>query len=183
MGVLNARDVMAEVTGNKNPSKFQVGDRVSGRGELTGAVVGHKDGDPTVRWEDGEEWTYPDAFLTPCQLDSDTEHPVPDKDYILPPVLNPELATGLKYDCGKDPWHLLPIEEVEDIVKVLAYGAEKYGPNNWQNVEPAERYYAAAIRHLVAWRKGELVDPESGLAHLAHAACSLLFLGWKDRNQ
>jgi hypothetical protein len=89
---------------------------------------------------------------------------------------------GLKYDTGKLRWDLLPIECIEDIVKILTFGADKYGPNNWQDVTPfEERYYAALMRHIVAWRKGEKIDPESGMSHLAHALCNVVFLDWNDK--
>lgn len=64
---------------------------------------------------------------------------------------------------------------------VLWYGANKYAPWNWQRVPDArEQYFGAATRHLVAWRRGELLDPETGLPHLAHATCNLLFIAWFD---
>ncbi|MCU7521636.1 MAG: hypothetical protein HF312_15575 [Ignavibacteria bacterium] len=88
---------------------------------------------------------------------------------------------GKKYDAGKDRWDLLPFAQVRQIVKVLTFGAAKYEPNNWQGVEK-ERYIAAAFRHLTAWIDGERCDPESGIHHLAHAACNLLFLLWQDDN-
>jgi hypothetical protein len=51
----------------------------------------------------------------------------------------------------------------------------------WQKVPNAkERYFAALMRHLTAWWDGERADPESGLHHLAHAGCCLLFLIWFD---
>ncbi len=63
------------------------------------------------------------------------------------------------------------------VAKVLTFGASKYGPNNWQKLEKfAERYYAGVLRHLFAHGGGETTDPESGLPHLAHAACGALFL-------
>ena len=90
---------------------------------------------------------------------------------------------GLKYDKGKLRWDLLPIEQVEKVVEILTYGAAKYADNNWQNVDKAtERYYAALLRHLTAWRKGEKIDPESGLEHLSHVACNIIFLMWLDEN-
>lgn len=88
---------------------------------------------------------------------------------------------GLKFDTDKLRWDLLPIECVEEVVKILSFGAKKYGPNNWQNVEP-DRYYAALMRHLVASRKGEKLDPESGLSHMAHVMCNVLFLLWFEEN-
>jgi hypothetical protein len=91
---------------------------------------------------------------------------------------------GLKYDNDKLRWDLLPIAEVEEVVKILTFGAKKYAPNNWQLVNNAkERYYAAIMRHMVAYRKGELIDPESGLPHLAHAMCNIMFLMWFDKNE
>lgn len=88
---------------------------------------------------------------------------------------------GKKFDSDKDPWDLLPKSTVAKIVKVLAYGAKKYEPENWKVVPNARsRYYAAAMRHLEAWWNGEVIDVESNLPHLAHAACCLLFLMWFD---
>jgi hypothetical protein len=96
---------------------------------------------------------------------------------------------GLKYDGldGKQPmkdrWDLLPIECVEEVVKILTFGCEKYGPNSWQKVENGEdRYYAALMRHLSASRQGEEVDPESGLSHLSHAMCNIVFLLWFEKH-
>lgn len=84
---------------------------------------------------------------------------------------------GHKFDTDKPRWDLLLWPEIETIVKVLTYGAKKYGEYNWVQVEPfKDRYFAAFMRHIVAWQSGEDIDAESGLPHLAHAACSILFL-------
>jgi hypothetical protein len=40
----------------------------------------------------------------------------------------------------------------------------------------ADRYFAAARRHMSAVRRGESYDEETGVHHYAHAICSLLFL-------
>lgn len=85
--------------------------------------------------------------------------------------------SGRKDDAGKAPWHLVPWGAVGEVVAVLDFGARKYGPNTWQDVSRARaRYFAATQRHLLAWWGGEDRDAESGLPHLAHAACSVLFL-------
>ena len=92
-------------------------------------------------------------------------------------VVAPNKLLGSKYDAGKPRWDLLPWGEVEQVVKVLTYGAKKYSDNNWVHVEnPRRRYFAAAMRHTTAWFMGEKNDAETGCSHLAHAICCLLFL-------
>jgi hypothetical protein len=99
-------------------------------------------------------------------------------------VSDSAVTPGAKFDNGKDRWDLFPFGAARQIVRVLTYGAMKYAPNNWQLVQNArERYFAAAQRHLVAWHAGEVIDPESRLPHLAHAACCLLFLLWFERGE
>lgn len=85
-------------------------------------------------------------------------------------------SIGIKYDKGKPRPSLLPLQAVMEVVKVLEFGAKKYGENNWQQVVPASRYYDAALRHIFAWKSGEQFDTETGLSHFAHAATCLLFL-------
>lgn len=88
-----------------------------------------------------------------------------------------QAVAGMKHDENKARWDLLPMGATSEIVDVLTYGAKKYAPDNWRKVpNPQQRYYAAAMRHIVAWVRGEKNDPESGKPHLAHAACCLLFL-------
>lgn len=91
-------------------------------------------------------------------------------------------APGKKWDAGKRRWDLLPWDQVGQIVDILGHGADKYGENNWRELARFDdRYFAAVMRHLTAWRRGERIDPDSGHTHLAHAACGLLFLMWGDR--
>jgi hypothetical protein len=93
------------------------------------------------------------------------------------PVSPDGSVQGRKQDSHKLRYDLLPDWPVQAIVEVLTFGARKYAPNNWKFVSDGQtRYYAALQRHLAAWRMGEKLDPESGLSHLAHAGCCLLFL-------
>lgn len=89
-----------------------------------------------------------------------------------------EVSTkGLKYDTGKLNWSLLPFGALQEVVKVLEFGSKKYAPNNWQYVDNAdERYWNAAMRHLIAYKTESETDSETGLSHLAHAICCMLFL-------
>jgi hypothetical protein len=62
---------------------------------------------------------------------------------------------------------------MEQTAWVHELGAEKYGPWNWRETGVcASTYVNAILRHLNAWRDGEDLDPESGITHLAHIACS-----------
>lgn len=93
-----------------------------------------------------------------------------------------QVSVGHKDDQEKNRLDLIEPEFIEGVGKVLTFGADKYEPNNWQKVEDAEnRYYAAAMRHLMAWRKGEKTDSESGLSHLYHVACNIMFLQHFER--
>ena len=83
---------------------------------------------------------------------------------------------GIKHDAGKDPWHLLPWDALRAITKVLAFGAVKYAPRNWERGMDWERLYRAAIGHLASWWDREGVDPETRLSHLWHAGCCVLML-------
>lgn len=91
------------------------------------------------------------------------------------------MRAGLKYDSGKPKWNLLPLGAVQEIVKVLTFGAAKYGPDNWQGLEDAKaRYQAALLRHLTQHQSGEPYDKESGLLHLAHIGANAVFLLWLE---
>ena len=84
--------------------------------------------------------------------------------------------SGVKHDSGKLPWALVPWDAVRSIVKVLEFGAQKYGAFNWAKGMDWDRLFSATLRHLTAWWEGEKADPETGFSHLWHAATCLLFL-------
>jgi len=84
---------------------------------------------------------------------------------------------GRKFDGNKLEYGLLPPLALEETVKVLTFGAQKYERDNWQKVPDSKRrYFDAMERHIWAWKKGEIMDNESGIHHLAHAMCCLMFL-------
>lgn len=84
---------------------------------------------------------------------------------------------GRKHDSGKPLMGAVPPNALLAVARVLTFGAEKYGRDNWRQVESAEtRYLDAALRHINAYQRGEAADPESGESHLAHAVCSLMFM-------
>ena len=84
---------------------------------------------------------------------------------------------GIKYDQDKVQMELLPFECLNEIAKVMTYGAKKYKPNNWKKVKNAkERYTGAMLRHLTEMKLGNKFDEESKLSHAAHMACDALFI-------
>lgn len=84
-------------------------------------------------------------------------------------------------------WDLLPLEEIEDIVRVYHAGAKKYGPNNWQGLENGyQRYKAALLRHLLEADKGNAVDSDTGCLHLAQVAwnaIAMLYLSKRKEDE
>lgn len=94
---------------------------------------------------------------------------------------DPNHTGGRKFDGGKLQYGLLPPHALQDVVKVLTFGAEKYEIDNWKRVPEAKRrYFDAAQRHLWAYKAGEMNDPETGVNHLAHAVCCLMFINDLD---
>jgi len=83
-----------------------------------------------------------------------------------------------KHDQGKARYDRIPPHALDAVAQVLRFGADKYGEDDgWRRVERARsRYFAATMRHAWAWMRGESLDPESGLPHLAHAITSLMFV-------
>lgn len=88
---------------------------------------------------------------------------------------------GIKYDKEKLQFHLVPWNVMKEVVKVMMFGAKKYGENNWKELDDgAKRYRNAAYRHLIARDENEVHDEETKLYHMAHAICSCMFSLWHD---
>lgn len=91
--------------------------------------------------------------------------------------------SGIKHDQDKPQLDLIPSEALEEIGKVLTFGAKKYSPGNWANGIEYRRLISACQRHVLAFNAGEDLDAESGLSHISHALCCLVFLAWHIRNR
>lgn len=83
-------------------------------------------------------------------------------------------APGAKLDSGKVRPSLIiegMARAVWAVSEVATFGAAKYTPGGWVLVDNGqERYADAGYRHVLKRAKGETVDPDSQLAHLAHEA-------------
>ena len=91
-----------------------------------------------------------------------------------------------KFDGKKNRLELIEPEFIEGLGRILSFGAEKYEANNWMlasSDDDQKRIYGALQRHLLAYRKGEKLDPETGESHLYHACCNLMFLDYQDRQE
>ncbi len=99
-----------------------------------------------------------------------------------PAIIN---NSATKFDNGKLDWSLLPYDALEEVVKVLEFGKHKYSAWNWANGEGFQytRVFSAIMRHLLAFMRGEDLDPESGLSHISHCACNILFLLYFIKNK
>jgi hypothetical protein len=92
------------------------------------------------------------------------------------PRTPPAELGGTKHDNGKSRLDLLSSVWIFGVGEVLRYGAAKYAEQNWRKGIAYSRLAGAALRHVFAWLGGENDDPETGLSHLLHASCSLMFL-------
>lgn len=83
---------------------------------------------------------------------------------------------GRKDDTEKVRTDLFSVPAFMGTCQVLTFGATKYEAWNWAKGILYMRIYGAILRHLLAWITGEENDKETGLPHLDHAACELMFL-------
>lgn len=79
----------------------------------------------------------------------------------LAPILRAIYALG-------EPW--------AESASVFDYGRKKYAEFNWAKGMKWSVPLACAVRHLLALRRGETLDPESGLPHAGHVLCNLVML-------
>jgi len=93
----------------------------------------------------------------------------------------PDSSIGIKYDDGKTCFDLVIAEFVKEVADVFTKGLDKYPAWNYLKLHK-DRIAAAHLRHFNAYQRGELIDPETGLSHLAHATCCLPML-WAIDNE
>lgn len=91
-----------------------------------------------------------------------------------------KLKEFMKFDSDKPMMSLVEPQFIVDLAKIVTFGAKKYEKDNWKLCENSDRYKDALLRHIFAYLQGEKIDPESGLPHLSHAACNLMFLHYLD---
>lgn len=85
-------------------------------------------------------------------------------------------GAGLRFNQGKTRHDLVPAFAQDQYARVLTKGAEKYAERNWEKGMPWSKVTASLKRHIAAFERGEDVDPETGLLHMAHVMCNAAFL-------
>lgn len=93
------------------------------------------------------------------------------------------MVEGLKFDAGKPRMDLIDPYAIERLAEVLDFGARKYAAHNWRKGITMSRLLGAGLRHIYARLRGEVYDLESGLPHLSHAMCCLMFAVWMDKHR
>lgn len=83
--------------------------------------------------------------------------------------------SATKNDDSKLRMDLIPPDIEIALAEVLTHGANRYNSRNWELGMDWGRVYAATRRHLAEFWSGKDID-ESGLPHIDHALCCLVFL-------
>lgn len=91
-------------------------------------------------------------------------------------LTKPDTTNGLKLDTGKARFDLVCPLALEEMAKVLDFGSRKYAAFNWAKGIAYSRVLAAILRHTFAYLRGQTLDPETGLSHMAAVMCNAMFL-------
>ncbi|MGL5729316.1 MAG: dATP/dGTP diphosphohydrolase domain-containing protein [Plesiomonas sp.] len=122
-------------------------------------------------------WTWKQLGTEYVTLESDYGEIITSDVWAMTRVKDTPHGSSVKHDTGKPLMGALPPNAELAVARVLTFGAEKYGRDNWRGLDDSDtRYMDAALRHINAVRRGETHDDESGEHHLAHAVCCLMFM-------
>ena len=84
-------------------------------------------------------------------------------------------ASGVSY---------LRADFIVEMARVLAFGAEEHGSDNWKKAPESEArdiYLNALLRHALAYAKGNQHCVKDGQYHLAQIAVNAMFLFYFDK--
>lgn len=93
--------------------------------------------------------------------------------------VNLEESAAMRFNNGKPQYSLLDLASLEDTVRVLEFGAQKYDRDNWKKGLQFSQILDSMMRHIKGLQSGEWLDSESGLPHIGHIGCNAMFLGSK----
>lgn len=104
----------------------------------------------------------------------------------LPKGFNPikiSASLGLRYNDDKPRHSLIDPYALNELAKVLTFGAKKYKEHNWRNGLSISETLDSLLRHVEAFNSGEDFDSESTLHHIAHAMCNCMFILWMHKHK
>ena len=88
-------------------------------------------------------------------------------------VMAQDPKTGGKKELKADRYDLMPPRALEYVALVYGLSCKdhggKYDARNWEKGYPWGWSFRALFKHAFMALRGEWLDPESGLPHLAHA--------------
>lgn len=90
---------------------------------------------------------------------------------------------GDRFNDSKPQWGLIDFNSLEEMVRVLEYGATKYSKDNWKKGLPTIEICESMLRHIFAYLNGEDNDKESGISHIGHIMCNAMFLNYMMKNK
>ena len=83
--------------------------------------------------------------------------------------------TSIRHNQDKTKWSLVDFNSIEGLVKVLEFGVEKYGLDNWKiGLDPNETL-ESLMRHTIKLLNGEQLDDETNLNHAYHIMANAMF--------
>ena len=87
-----------------------------------------------------------------------------------------EKENALRYNNGKTRYGLIPDYALNEMAKVMTYGAKKYSADNWRKGLSFTSCLDSLERHIAKFKIGQDYDEETGLHHLAHAMANCSFI-------
>ena len=90
------------------------------------------------------------------------------------------MERATRHNEGKLRWSLVDFNSFSPMVKVLEFGAKKYGIDNWKKGLYTTQICESMLRHIFAYLDGENLDEDSGLSHIGHIQANSMFLGFMD---
>lgn len=88
---------------------------------------------------------------------------------------------GIRLNEGKPKWSLVDFESLEPLVRVLEFGLQKYGHDNWKKGLDKKEILESAMRHLIALISDEPLDKETKLAHEGHVMSNMMFYSYFNK--
>lgn len=89
-----------------------------------------------------------------------------------------------RFNKGKIQWSLVHFKSIEELPKVLEFGAKKYSRDNWKKGLDLNEILDSMQRHLSSLIDGQEFDEESKLHHIGHIMCNCMFYSYhKNKNE